>query len=127
MRQLTLKDFQNLPWRPYHSDNKCVHCNETANNLGGSLCNNHTDLYRRLSKEQEEKCFNKRIKELKIDLSQIEDIEFDDVNHNDSPDYVDAFITSASQDGIDLTDAQLDFINDSCRDFVYEKLMDYLY
>jgi histone acetyltransferase (RNA polymerase elongator complex component) len=127
MKTLTLSDFENLPWREYSPDNKCVFCNEKANNGGNNLCYSHTDIYRKLSQQVKTERFNKRIKELNIDLSQIDDIEFDGVDHSDSPDYVDAFISSASQNGIELTDDQLDFINDSCRDFVYEKLMEHLY
>jgi histone acetyltransferase (RNA polymerase elongator complex component) len=127
MKTLTLVDFDNLEFKEYSPDNKCAFCNETANNGGNNMCDSHTDTYRKLRQQAETERFNVRIKELNIDLSQIDDIEIDGVDHSDAHDYVDAFISSASQNGIDLTDDQLDFINDSCRDFVYEKLMDQLY
>lgn len=63
----------------------------------------------------------------KLDLKKIEDIEFDGIDHHDSPDYCDAFICRASYEGRELTEDELNNINDNERDFVYEKLMNYLY
>ena len=62
-----------------------------------------------------------------LDLSKIEDIEFDDIDHNDYPDYCDAFISSATYNGRDLTEEELEWGGDEHSDWVYEKLMDYLY
>ena len=62
-----------------------------------------------------------------LDLSKIEDIEFDDIDHNDYPDYCDAFISSATYNGRDLTEEELERVGDEQSDWVYEKLMDYLY
>ena len=64
---------------------------------------------------------------MKIDLSKLENIELDGIDHRDYPDYVDAFISSATYEGKELTDQELDYINDNERDFVYELVIDYIY
>jgi hypothetical protein len=63
---------------------------------------------------------------MKLDYNKIDNIEFDGIDHNDYPDYCDAYITSADYDGIPMSDEQLDELNENS-DFVYEKLMDYLH
>jgi hypothetical protein len=60
-----------------------------------------------------------------IDFSKIHNIEFDGVDHSDYPDYCDAYILSCEIDGIEATEKQLNEINND-RDFVYEKLFNYL-
>ena len=64
---------------------------------------------------------------MNLDLSKIEDIEFDGIDHSDYPDYCDAFITSATYNGRDLTEEELEWVGDDNSMWVYEKLMDYLY
>jgi hypothetical protein len=63
---------------------------------------------------------------VKLDYTKISNIEFDGIDHKDYPDYCDAYIVNADYDGVEITEEQLEEINDN-RDFVYEKLMDYLY
>ena len=60
-----------------------------------------------------------------IDFNKIHNIEFDGVDHSDYPDYCDAYILSCEIDGIEATEEQLNEINND-RDFVYEKLFNYL-
>ena len=50
----------------------------------------------------------------------LDDIEIDDINMNDYPDFCDAYISSASYKGVDLTESQLDQLNDldEARDWV---------
>jgi len=60
-----------------------------------------------------------------MDYTKITDIEFDGINHTDAPDYCDAFIKSASYDGKDMTEEQLQLINYDA-EFVHEKLIEYL-
>lgn len=62
-----------------------------------------------------------------IDLDLIEDIEFEGINFGDSHDFCDAFISSASYNGRELTEKELEWISDHHSDWVYEKLMDYLH
>ena len=64
---------------------------------------------------------------MNLDLSKIEDIEFDGINHNDYPDFCDAFISSATYQNRDMTEEELEVLDEEYRDWVYEKLMDYLY
>jgi hypothetical protein len=64
--------------------------------------------------------------EHKLDYTKITNIQFDGIEHNDAPDYCDAYIVSADYDGKEMTFEQIELINDD-RDFLYEKLMDHLY
>lgn len=59
---------------------------------------------------------------------EIVDVEFDGVDHNDAPDYCDAFICSATWDdtGEELTDQELGELNDDSQ-LVYELLEESLY
>jgi hypothetical protein len=61
-----------------------------------------------------------------MELSKVSNIEFDGIDHSDYPDFCDAFIISADYDGVEMTDEQLEELNDD-RDFVYEQLMSYLF
>lgn len=61
-----------------------------------------------------------------LDYSKITNIEFDGIDHKDYPDYCDAHIVSADYDGEEMTNEQIEILNED-RDFVYDKLMDYLY
>jgi hypothetical protein len=61
-----------------------------------------------------------------MDTSKIDNIKFEDINYDDYPDFCDAFISSADFDGVSMTEIELDELNED-RDFVHEKLMDYLY
>ena len=62
----------------------------------------------------------------KLDYSLLEDIQLDGIDHRDSPDYVDAFIASASYNGRELTKQELDELNEDSN-FVYECVLNYLY
>ena len=61
-----------------------------------------------------------------MDTSKIDNIQFEDVNFSDFPDFSNAFISSADYEGREMTEEELDEINKD-RDFVYEKLLEYLY
>ena len=55
-------------------------------------------------------------------------IQLDGVDHNDSPDFVDAFIISADhENGTPLTDIELDEVNNNYPDVVYQAVIDLLY
>jgi hypothetical protein len=56
-----------------------------------------------------------------MDYSKIKNAEFEDVDTNDYPDFVDSFCSYAEIDGIPLTDDQLDELNAS--DHKYDLLM----
>lgn len=60
-----------------------------------------------------------------IDHTKIDNIMFGGIDHNDYPDYCDAYILSADYDGTPMTDDQMDELNED-RYFVYEKLWNFL-
>ena len=62
----------------------------------------------------------------KIDTSQVEDIEIDGIDTRDYPDFCDAFILEASYKGREMTDEELEALNEDS-DFVYDKVMEHLY
>jgi hypothetical protein len=62
----------------------------------------------------------------KIDTSQVEDIEIDGINPRDYPDFCDAFILEATYKGREMTDEELEALNEDS-DFVYDKVMESLY
>lgn len=61
-----------------------------------------------------------------LDYSQIEDIEIDGIDYRDAPDFVDAFITSATYKGRDMTERELERLNNDS-DFVYEAVQNKIY
>ena len=62
----------------------------------------------------------------KIDTSQVEDIEIDGIDTRDYPDFCDAFILEATYKGREMTDEELEALNEDS-DFVYDKVMEHLY
>jgi len=56
----------------------------------------------------------------------IDNFVFGQIDYSDYPDFSDAFIESADKDGVPMTEEELIDLNED-RDFVYEKLMNYLY
>ena len=64
--------------------------------------------------------------QFEIDKSQVDNIVFDGIDKKDCPDFCDAFIVSADYKGKEMTDDELDELNED-REFVYEKLMEYLF
>ena len=61
-----------------------------------------------------------------MDLTKIDNLEFDGIDHEDHPDYCDAYILSADYDGKEMTEQQLEELNED-KEFVHEKLFNYLY
>lgn len=64
--------------------------------------------------------------ETMIDLKKIDNVELGGIDHNDYPDYVDAYIESADLDGREMTEEELDEVNENS-DFVYECVMNQLF
>jgi hypothetical protein len=62
----------------------------------------------------------------KIDTSKVEDIEIDGIDTRDYPDFCDAFILEATYKGREMTDEELEALNEDS-DFVYEQVMESLY
>tara|TARA_R110000796_G_C14255403_1_gene399181 strand:+ start:319 stop:504 length:186 start_codon:yes stop_codon:yes gene_type:complete len=61
-----------------------------------------------------------------MDYEKITNIEIDGIDTNDYPDFCDAFISSAYYDGVEMTDNQLDEINEDS-DFVYDCITSYIF
>ena len=66
-----------------------------------------------------------------INKLHIDDVQVEGIDYSDYPDFCDAYIESASiieNDGEirDATDEELDAINDD-RDFVYSKVIEFIY
>lgn len=63
-----------------------------------------------------------------LKVEDIMDMEFGGIDHSDLYDYSDALCIAATwKDGRDLTEQELDELNDEHSLFVYEKLMKKLY
>ena len=60
-----------------------------------------------------------------MDYSKITNIEFDGIDDNDYPDFVDAHIISADYDGEPMTEEQIIEINED-GDFVHDSLKNWL-
>ncbi len=60
---------------------------------------------------------------IELDYSKIEEVEMDGIDMKDYPDFCDAFIAAASYDGREMTDDELDVLNED-RDYVYQKAID---
>ncbi len=58
-------------------------------------------------------------------IGDITNVEFEDIDYSDYPDFCDAHIVSADIDGVPMTEAQLEALNES--DLRYDLLMDYIY
>jgi hypothetical protein len=63
---------------------------------------------------------------MKLDYSKITNIEFDGIDHRDYPDYCDAYIASADYDGVEMTDEQIESLNQD-GDYVYDQLMERIF
>ncbi len=63
---------------------------------------------------------------ISLDYSLIADVEVEDIDMRDAPDFVDAFISSASYNGREMTDAELDVLNED-QDYVYQAVQAKLY
>jgi len=64
---------------------------------------------------------------IELDLDLIDNIEVDGINTNDYPDFCDAYISAADYDGREMTEEELDVLNEEHHDFVYEKVWDSIF
>lgn len=64
---------------------------------------------------------------MKLNLNKIDSIEVEGIDTRDYPDFCDAFISYAEIDGRELTDEELDYINDNCPDMVYDAVLNHLH
>ena len=63
---------------------------------------------------------------MELDLTKVDNLSFDGIDHRDYPDYCDAYIESADYNGEPMSGEQLEELNDN-REFVLEKLFDHLF
>ena len=63
---------------------------------------------------------------INLDYTKISDVEVEGIDTADYPDFCDAFIASADYDGREMTDMELDTLNDDS-DFVYGAVQTHLY
>ena len=63
---------------------------------------------------------------INLDYTKISDVEVEGIDTADYPDFCDAFIASADYDGREMTDEELDTLNDDS-DFVYSSVQTHLY
>ena len=64
---------------------------------------------------------------MNIDIKKIDNMEFEGVDFKDYPDFVDAFLVAADYDGKEMTEEQIDYINDEYHEFVYEQVYDSIF
>tara|TARA_R100000951_G_scaffold65369_1_gene55156 strand:+ start:942 stop:1136 length:195 start_codon:yes stop_codon:yes gene_type:complete len=64
---------------------------------------------------------------MQINLSQIDNMEFEGVDFSDYPDFVDAYLVSADIDGRELTEEEVDYLNDEHYEFVNESVFDSIF
>jgi hypothetical protein len=62
-----------------------------------------------------------------MNLSKISNLDFDNIDYNDYPDFCDAFVVSADYGFREMTSKELDELNTDYGDFVHEELLNYLY
>ena len=61
-----------------------------------------------------------------LDYTKIEDVEVCNIASGDYPDFVDAYIGSATYKGRDMTDEELELLNED-GEFIYNKVADKLF
>tara|TARA_Y100000294_G_scaffold172754_1_gene187919 strand:+ start:328 stop:516 length:189 start_codon:yes stop_codon:yes gene_type:complete len=61
-----------------------------------------------------------------IDTSRITAVQLEDIDTNDYPDFADAYISDAIYMGREMTEAELDELNNDSG-FVYEKVMEEIF
>ena len=63
----------------------------------------------------------------KFDLKLIDDIEIDGIDMRDYPDFCDAFLVSASYKGRELTEDELEYVQDSNPEWFYDQVWDTIF
>ncbi len=63
---------------------------------------------------------------LELDYSKIDDIEVIDIDQRDYPDFCDAYISSGTYKGREMSEEELEVLNED-REFIYRKVMDRIY
>ena len=61
---------------------------------------------------------------IKFDLNLIDDIEIDGIDMRDYPDFCDAFLVGASYKGRELTEDELEYVQESNPEWFYDQVWD---
>ena len=64
---------------------------------------------------------------MELDLNEIDNIKVDGIDTKDYPDFCDSYIASADYKGVEMTEEQIDNLNDNYGDFVYDAVIDHLF
>ncbi len=87
----------------------------------------HVKFHIWLRKQDAKRKFRKWLRSFTaLDYSKVEDVEIDGIDTRDDPDFCDAYVASATYKGREMTDAELDRLNED-RDYVYQKTIDRLF
>ena len=62
---------------------------------------------------------------MKLDLNKVSDLQLSGLD--DYPDFADLFIESGTYGDRDLTEEEMDFLQDECSDWVYEQALNQLF
>jgi len=63
---------------------------------------------------------------MELDYSKISNVEIDGIDTRDYPDFCDAYIVSADYDGEEMTEQQLDKLNEDSQ-FVYDQVIKFIF
>ena len=71
----------------------------------------------------------KEIKKMKINTNKLCDLEFENIDSSDYPDFCDAYLSYAwhLDDDRELTDEELEWVNDNESSWVYERVLDHAF
>ena len=61
-----------------------------------------------------------------LDYSKITNVEIDGIDYSDYPDFCDAYIVDAMYDGEQMTDEQIEIINEDSQ-FVYDQVIKHIF
>lgn len=64
-----------------------------------------------------------------INLNKLTDLQLENIELYDYPDFVDAFLSHAysTELGRELTDEELEWVTDNCNDFMFKLIIDTLF
>ncbi len=105
----------------------CPSCNGTGSVVGETYTASTHDGVLRLEQALESCNDCHATGKLRFDLKEVEILSFSGVDHSDHPDYSDAFIEEALYKGKEMTEDQIDLLQDKHDDFVYDQLMAYMF
>lgn len=67
------------------------------------------------------------MKHIDDNLANIEDVSIDGIDLQDWPDFVDSFVDSATLNGKELTEVELDYLSDNHPEWMNDKIFEKIY